>query len=192
MLRVLLLALALVAAVASLAAWSDAALAEKRVALVIGNSDYQHTTKLAHPRNDATDMSAAVLKRARDGVFPLDAMREYTHNYVMAGGGGSFSEYYTAKYDGALFSPSLTRTAVFSQHNLVTDRSFSEFNVIFCRNVLIYFDQNLQHRVHALFYQSLAMFGILALGSKESLRSSQYEACYQKVRPREKLYRKVK
>jgi len=140
----------------------------------------------------ATDINDAVLKQARDGIFPLNRMQEYTENYIRAGGKRSFSEYYTAKYDGALFSPSLTRTVVFSQHNLVTDGSFSEFNVIFCRNVLIYFDRTLQQRVHRLFYDSLGMFGILALGSKESLRTSQYEDCYQKLRPREKLYRKIR
>jgi chemotaxis protein methyltransferase CheR len=140
----------------------------------------------------ATDINDAVLAQARQGIFPLQRMQEYTENYIRAGGRRSFSEYYTAKYDGALFSPSLRRTMVFSQHNLVTDGPFSEFNVIFCRNVLIYFDQTLQHRVHALFYDSLAMFGILALGSKESLRSSQYEDCYQKLRSNEKLYRKVR
>jgi chemotaxis protein methyltransferase CheR len=140
----------------------------------------------------ATDINDAVLQQARAGIFPLNRMQEYTENYIRAGGRRSFSEYYTAKYDGAIFSPVLTRNVVFSQHNLVTDRSFSEFNVIFCRNVLIYFDRDLQHRVHSLFYDSLVMFGILALGSKESLRFSQYEPCYEKVNPREKLYRKVR
>jgi chemotaxis protein methyltransferase CheR len=140
----------------------------------------------------ATDINDAVLQQARAGIFPLNRMQEYTENYIRAGGRRSFSEYYTAKYDGALFSPALTRNVVFSQHNLVTDRSFSEFNVIFCRNVLIYFDRELQNRVHSLFYDSLVMFGILALGSKESLRFSQYEPCYEKLHPREKLYRKVR
>ena len=140
----------------------------------------------------ATDINDVVLQRAKQGIFPLDRMQEYTENYLRAGGKRSFSEYYTAKYDGALFSPALTRNVVFSQHNLVTDRSFSEFNVIFCRNVLIYFDRDLQNRVHALFYESLVMFGILAMGSKESLRFSDYEGCYQKLHAKEKLYRKVK
>jgi len=140
----------------------------------------------------ATDVNDAVLHQARAGIFPLNRMQEYTENYIRAGGTRSFSEYYVAKYDGALFSPSLTRTAVFSQHNLVTDHSFSEFNVIFCRNVLIYFDRELQNRVHALFYESLVMFGILALGSKESLRFSDFEECYDKLDAREKLYRKVR
>jgi len=139
----------------------------------------------------ATDINDVVLQRARQGIFPLDRMQEYTDNYIRAGGTRSFSEYYTAKYDGALFSPSLTRNIVFSQHNLVTDRSFSEFHVIFCRNVLIYFDKTLQNRVHALFYDSLVMFGVLALGSKESLKFSQYEPCYEKLSANEKLYKKV-
>jgi chemotaxis protein methyltransferase CheR len=139
----------------------------------------------------ATDINEAVLQRAHDGIFPLNRMQEYTENYIRAGGRRSFSEYYTAKYDAALFSPSLTRNVVFSQHNLVTDGSFSEFNVIFCRNVLIYFDRDLQNRVHALFYESLVTFGILALGSKESLRFSQYELCYERLNPRERLYRKI-
>ncbi|HEY4306115.1 MAG TPA: protein-glutamate O-methyltransferase CheR [Gemmatimonadaceae bacterium] len=147
---------------------------------------------LERSRIYATDINDAVLQQARAGIFPLNRMQEYTDNYIRAGGKRSFSEYYTAKYDGALFSPSLTKNVVFSQHNLVTDRSFSEFNVIFCRNVLIYFDRSLQHRVHTLFYDSLAMFGVLALGSKESLRFSQYEACYEKLDAREKLYRKVR
>ena len=139
----------------------------------------------------ATDINDVVLQRAKQGIFPLDRMQEYTENYLRAGGKRSFSEYYTAKYDGAIFSPALTRNVIFSQHNLVTDRSFSEFHVIFCRNVLIYFDKTLQNRVHSLFYDSLVMFGILALGSKESLKFSQHEPRYEKVSPTEKLYRKV-
>jgi chemotaxis protein methyltransferase CheR len=140
----------------------------------------------------ATDINDVVLQKARSGIFPLERMQEYTENYIRAGGTRSFSEYYTAKYGGALFSPSLTRNVIFAQHNLVTDRSFSEFTVIFCRNVLIYFDRSLQNRVHSLFYESLVMFGVLALGSKESLRFSKYEPCYERVHPTEKIYRKVK
>jgi chemotaxis protein methyltransferase CheR len=147
---------------------------------------------LERTRIYATDINAAVLQQARAGIFPLNRMQEYTENYIRAGGKRSFSEYYTAKYDGALFSPSLTRNTVFSQHNLVTDRSFAEFTIIFCRNVLIYFDRDLQDRVHTLFYDSLVMLGILALGSKESLRFSQYEPCYEKLHPRERLYRKIR
>lgn len=146
---------------------------------------------LQRSRLYATDINEVVLQQARAGIFPLERMQEYTENYIKAGGKRAFSEYYVAKYDGALFNPSLTEHVVFSQHNLVTDRSFSEFNVILCRNVLIYFDRSLQTRVHRLFYDSLVNFGILGLGSKESLRFSQYEDCYEQIAS-EKIYRKVR
>jgi chemotaxis protein methyltransferase CheR len=139
----------------------------------------------------ATDINEVVLQKAKAGIFPIDRMQEYTDNYIRAGGKKSFSEYYTAKYDGALFDQSLTRNIVFSQHNLVTDKSFAEFNVILCRNVLIYFDKELQNRVHELFYDSLATFGILCLGSKEALRFTRYEQCYEQMAT-EKIFRKVR
>lgn len=140
----------------------------------------------------ATDINEAVVDQAREGIFPLDKMQEYTQNYLRAGGTHSFSEYYTAAYDNARFAPSLRRHVVFAQHNLVTDRSFSEFNVILCRNVMIYFDRDLQTRVHELFYESLPVYGILGLGSKESLRFSQMEECYEPLDARQRLYRKVR
>jgi chemotaxis protein methyltransferase CheR len=140
----------------------------------------------------ATDINEVVLKRAKAGIFPLERMQEYTDNYMRAGGKRSFSEYYTAKYGGALFDQSLTKNVVFSQHNLVTDRSFSEFNVILCRNVLIYFDKTLQSKVHSLFYESLAMFGVLVLGSKETPRFMAHEECYEQISPPEKIFRKVR
>ena len=139
----------------------------------------------------ATDINEAVLQQARTGIFPLERMQEYTENYIRAGGTRSFSEYYTAKYDGALFSPALLANVVFSQHDLATDRSFAEFNVVVCRNVLIYFDRTLQARVHGLFYESLATFGVLGLGSKESLRLSPYESRYEPLGAT-RLYRKVR
>ena len=140
----------------------------------------------------ATDINEVVVQRAKAGIFPLERMQEYTENYMRAGGNRSFSEYYTAKYGGALFDQTLTKNVVFSQHNLVTDRSFSEFNVILCRNVLIYFDKTLQSKVHGLFYDSLAMFGVLVLGSKETLRFMAHEECYQQIAPPEKIFRKVR
>jgi len=140
----------------------------------------------------ATDINEVVLQRAKAGIFPLERMQEYTDNYIKAGGTRSFSEYYIAKYGGALFDQSLTKNVVFSQHNLVTDRSFSEFNVILCRNVLIYFDKTLQSKVHSLFYDSLAMFGVLVLGSKETPRFMAHEECYEQIAPPEKIFRKVR
>jgi chemotaxis protein methyltransferase CheR len=139
----------------------------------------------------ATDINEAVVERARAGVFPLDKMREYTQNYINAGGSRAFSEYYLAKYDGAQFQRSLVDNVVFAQHNLVSDRSFNEFNVIVCRNVMIYFDRALQERVHRLFYESLVTFGVLGLGHRESIRQSPHEDRYEGLDPAEKLYRKV-
>lgn len=139
----------------------------------------------------ATDINEVLLQKARTGIFPLEKMQEYTRNYLSAGGTRSFSAYYTAAYDGALFSPALRRNVVFAQHNLVTDRSFSEFNVILCRNVMIYFDRELQNRVHQLFYDSLPVYGVLVLGGKESVRFSAVEENYEELSAREKIYRKV-
>jgi chemotaxis protein methyltransferase CheR len=140
----------------------------------------------------ATDINEVVLQRAKAGIFPLNHMQEYTRNYLKAGGARSFSEYYTAKYEAAIFDPGLTRNVVFSQHNLVTDHSFSEFNVILCRNVMIYFDRTLQNRVHDLLYESLANFGVLGLGRKESLKFTSREGHYETLDAAERLYRKVR
>ena len=139
----------------------------------------------------ATDINEVVLEQARAGVFPLDRMRDYTDNYIRGGGTRAFSEYYVAAYDGAQFQRSLIENVVFAQHNLVSDRSFNEFHVILCRNVMIYFDKTLQDHVHELFYESLVHFGVLALGHKESTRFSPFEQRYEELDASQKLYRKV-
>jgi len=139
----------------------------------------------------ATDINESVLDRARTGVFPLEKMREYTQNYIRAGGTQAFSEYYLAKYDGAQFQRSLIDNVVFAQHNLVSDRSFNEFHAVLCRNVLIYFGRRLQDEVHGLLHESLVTFGVLALGRRESIRFTRFEQSYDELDAREKLYRKV-
>jgi chemotaxis protein methyltransferase CheR len=139
----------------------------------------------------ATDISQAVLRRAREGIFPLAAMRDYTANYQQAGGTHEFSDYYTAQYDSVLFSGSLKQNVVFSEHNLATDGSFNEFQVILCRNVMIYFNKDLQARVHNLLYESLSMFGVFGLGNKESLKFTPRAAFYEHLNDNDKLYRKV-
>ena len=140
----------------------------------------------------ATDINEAVLQRAKDGIFPLQTMQENTSNYIAAGGNGTFSEYYTARYDYAIFRPSLRENAVFAQHNLVTDSSFNVFNVIFCRNVLIYFNTALQDRVQRLFLDSMEMFGILGLGKKETIRYSAVADRYEDVDVEQRLYRRTR
>ena len=139
----------------------------------------------------ATDMSPAVLRKARDGIFPLSTMREYTNNYHMAGGINEFSDYYTAQYGSVIFSSALKKNIVFSEHNLATDGSFNEFQVILCRNVMIYFNKDLQARVHNLLYDSLSMFGVFGIGNKESLKFTPRAAFYEHLNDNDKLYRKV-
>jgi chemotaxis protein methyltransferase CheR len=139
----------------------------------------------------ATDINEVSLRQAREGIYPAELMQKYTQNYVQAGGHQSFSEYYTARYDFAILRPTLQRNIVFSQHNLVSDAPFNEFNVILCRNVMIYFNRGLQERTHNLFHESLAMFGVLGLGSRESLRFMPHEHMYEPLVPGEKLYRRV-
>lgn len=139
----------------------------------------------------ATDMNEAVLKRAREGIYPLLHMKQYTSNYLNAGGQQAFSDYYTADYDAAIFRPSLRKNIVFAQHNLVTDGPFNEFQVILCRNVMIYFDAVLQEHVHQLFLDSLARRGFLCIGNKETIRHSAVQEQYAELEPHEKIYRRV-
>jgi chemotaxis protein methyltransferase CheR len=139
----------------------------------------------------ATDINENVLAAAREGVYPLAKMQQYTQNYLKGGGTLDFSRYYVAAYDHVQFARSLTENVVFAQHNLAMDRSFNEFNVILCRNVMIYFDRELQIRVHGLFHESLEMFGILALGHKESLSFTPFADAYEEIDAAERIYRKV-
>jgi chemotaxis protein methyltransferase CheR len=139
----------------------------------------------------ATDINDRVLERASAGRFPLEKMREYTENYLRAGGTEEFSSYYTVEGDQASFATELCDQIVFAQHNLVSDAPFNEFNVIVCRNVMIYFGKTLQDRVHELFYDSLETLGILALGHKESIRFTRHEERYEAIDQQEKLYRKM-
>ena len=139
----------------------------------------------------ATDFNSDVLARARAGQLPLDRMQEYTQNYQRAGGKHDFSAYYSVEQGTAKLDEALGEHVVFAQHNLASDRSFNEFNVVLCRNVLIYFGRDLQGRVHRLFYDSLARFGVLGLGQKETLRFTDLEECYEELDPREKIYRRI-
>jgi chemotaxis protein methyltransferase CheR len=139
----------------------------------------------------ATDFNSDVLARARAGELPLDRMQEYTQNYQRAGGTSDFSAYYSVEGAHAKLHERLSEHVVFAQHNLAADRSFNEFNVVLCRNVLIYFGRDLQRRVHRLFYDSLARFGVLGLGQKETLRFTDLEDRYEEIDPREKLYRRI-
>ena len=143
----------------------------------------------ARSRIYATDMNERVLRRAREGVLPLAAMRAITRNYAASGGTHSLSRWYTLAEEGAILDPVLRKNVVFAQHNLATDSSFNEFHLVLCRNVLIYFNRRLQARVHALLHASLVRLGFLALGSRETVRFSPLGSRYQELP--QQMFRKV-
>lgn len=126
----------------------------------------------------ATDINPSVLEKASKGIFPLNYMKQYSRNYILSGGKNDFSSYYVSMYDVAKFHSNLSSRMIFSTHNLVSDSSFNEFQLILCRNVLIYFDKDLQNKVFKLFDDSLQPLGFLALGAKETLRFSNVEHHY--------------
>lgn len=129
----------------------------------------------------ATDVNESLLSKAKEGIYPLHVMQRYTQNYLASGGNSDFSDYYTSSYGKAIFHSSLRRHIVFAHHNLVTDTSFNEFNLILCRNVLIYFNTLLQERVYNLLHESLPVGGYLALGEKESVKLSFKHKCYRQI-----------
>jgi chemotaxis protein methyltransferase CheR len=147
---------------------------------------------LRHARIYATDLNEDTLAVARMGAYPLDRMRSYEEAYRRAGGRLALSDYYTVSGRSARFSRSLQSNVTWAQHNLVTDASFNEFNLIVCANVLIYFRPTLQERAHRLFYDSLVRSGYLALGKGESLVFSPGSSRYQSVRNGVSLFRKVR
>ena len=126
----------------------------------------------------ATDMSEEAVTQARTGSFPAADMDAFTANYEECGGRWSLSEYFKKKGRRVLAEPSLKKNIVFSEHNLATDGSFNEFQVIVCRNILGTFNDRLRERVYRLFYESLSRFGVLALGSTESLGAMPPEKSY--------------
>ncbi len=138
----------------------------------------------------ATDFNELILSRAKDGIYPMDVMREHTVNYQKAGGKKDFSDYYAADYNHAIIRTAFKEKILFSSHNLVTDGVFGEMNLIVCRNVLIYFDKELQNKVLKLFCDSLCAGGFLCLGTKESIKFSNLSSAFDIVCDREKIYRK--
>lgn len=138
----------------------------------------------------ATDINEVVLKKAKEGIYPLERLKEFTINYQKSGGRDSFANYYTANFGAAIMNKELKKNIVFSQHNLATDSEFGEMHLIMCRNVLIYFNKDLENRVFNLFNDSLVRKGFLCLGSRESLKYSNYSKQFSEFVPKEKIYRK--
>lgn len=138
----------------------------------------------------ATDINPGVLDHLTKGIYPLRLLKQFSENYILSGGKEDFSSYYTAKYDHAKFNDDLRRKMIVSTHNLVSDSSFNEFQLIICRNVLIYFNKSLQDKVLKLFDSSLEPRGFLALGSKEHIRFADIGNKYIQLEPKEKIWKK--
>ncbi|MDI1304762.1 protein-glutamate O-methyltransferase CheR [Flavobacterium sp. AED] len=138
----------------------------------------------------ATDFNQIALNRAKDGIFSNKMIKEYTTNYQLSGGKEFFSSYYTSNYDNVIMNQSLKKNIVWANHNLVTDSVFAEVHLILCRNVLIYFDKNLQNKVQTLFYNSIINGGVLCLGSKESLRFTDLHEEYIELDTKQRIFKK--
>jgi chemotaxis protein methyltransferase CheR len=139
----------------------------------------------------ATDINPDALKAAEAGIYELDRIAQFSTNYNLSGGKGSLSDYYTTAYNGAIFQQRLKRKIIFADHSLATDSVFSETHLVSCRNVLIYFNKDLQNRVIGLFHSSLVHRGFLGLGTKESLRLTSYADKFREVVPNERIYQRI-
>lgn len=138
----------------------------------------------------ATDFNEHVLEQGRRGIYPVDLMKRFSLNYQQFQGKGFLSDYYHAQYDSVIMNASLKENIVWSNHNLVTDSDFTEAHLIVCRNVLIYFNRNLQNKVHTLFYNSLVKGGILCLGNKESLQFTDYRDHFEHLDKKQRIFKK--
>ncbi len=138
----------------------------------------------------ATDFNQRALEQAREGIYTNEIIKEYSGNYLKSGGRTSLSDYYTSDSNRVVMDQSLKKNIVWANHNLVTDSVFAEVHLIICRNVLIYFDRNLQNRVQQLFLDSLIQGGILCLGSGESINFSNCTEHYHETDRKQRIYKK--
>ncbi len=139
----------------------------------------------------ATDFNEHALETARQGIYSHSELAVYEQNYQLAGGKGRLSDYYTELYDSVKFSGKLAERITFANHNLVTDGVFGEMNLVLCRNVLIYFNKELQNRVLELLLDSLSSFGVLCIGRRENLRFSSIHHQLEVLDQTQRIYRKI-
>jgi len=151
----------------------------------------QEEALLARSTIYATDFNSKALQKAAKAIYSIDTIKSYTSNYQKSGGKSSFSDYYMANYNSVIINKSLKENIVFAEHNLVTDGVFTEANLIVCRNVLIYFDRELQDKVLSLFNDSLIQGGYLALGTKETIQFSDINSKFSTISKENKIYKKT-
>lgn len=138
----------------------------------------------------ATDINTRALQKAESGIYDLNRIKDFTKNHHASGARSSLSEYYTANYDRAVFDKSLRNHIAFSDHSLATDHVFAEVQLISCRNVLIYFNRELQDRALGLFHEALCHKGYLGIGSKESVRFSTHSDDFIDIVKEHRLFQK--
>ncbi len=138
----------------------------------------------------ATDINTDALAKAQAGIYELDRIALFTANHRESGGKSSLSDYYSTGYGRAIFDKTLRQRVVFSDHSLVSDAVFAETQLVSCRNVMIYFNRELQDRAVGLFRDSLSRRGFLGIGSKESLRFSVHAAAFSEFDREERIYQK--
>jgi len=139
----------------------------------------------------ATDINVDALQIAEAGIYNIERIAQFSSNYQAAGGKRSLSDYYTAAYNGAIFDRKLRRQFVFADHSLATDSVFSEVHLVSCRNVMIYFNRQLQDRATGLFHEALVNRGFLGLGMKESMRFTAQADAFREFAAAEKIYQRI-
>jgi len=140
----------------------------------------------------ATDINRLVLSKAKKGIYPVQCLREYEKNYIDSGGSHDLSLYYCKAYDHFIMNNNLMNNIVFTEHDLATDYVFGEMQMVMCRNVLIYFNRDLQNKVFKLFHESLDLGGFLCLGAKETLDFYEGRDHFKVVDDAYKIYQLVK
>ena len=155
------------------------------LAILLSEEDLYHRATIY-----ATDFNEEVLEKAREGVYEAGLMQAATRNYQQAGGKASLGDYYHVRYGAVRMDAALRRNIVFADHNLVSDSVFAETHLVFCRNVMIYFNRDLQNRALGLFTDSLVHGGFLCLGTKEDLRFTTVVAQFSAVDEKARIYRK--
>jgi len=121
----------------------------------------------------ATDINGAILQQAKNGIYSKESYNIFRTHYYLSGGERSFSSYFNDYEEFVIVSNELRKKILFFEHNLATDGSLNDFQIIFCRNVLIYFDQGLKQRALNLFDNSLTNRGFLILGESETLKDDE-------------------
>jgi chemotaxis protein methyltransferase CheR len=139
----------------------------------------------------ATDIHPDSLRTAGEGIYDVERFARFSENYQLAGGRASLSDYYTTSYSSALMSRALKKAILFSDHSLATDSAFAEMELVSCRNVLIYFERELQNRAVGVLKDSLCRRGFLGLGLKETLRFSDHASAFREFVPEVRIYQRA-